>query len=201
MDEWYPGPDQKPLNVYGRRRVGKSWLLRAFAHGKPAVILVAAKIAEGMQIARFAERLEPHVGVRPDLPDVASLMRTLYRLGRTRELLVVLDEFPYLLPAGQRQREETLTGIQAVWEEDRDEARGFFGDQRVPERIERFAVTGGMPLYLDELGRGGSLRDRVCKRVLDSRGPLFDDPARSSSRSCASRRSTSRSWRRWPRAA
>jgi AAA+ ATPase superfamily predicted ATPase len=217
MDDWYAGPDRKPLNLYGRRRVGKSWLLRAFAHGKPAVILVAERIAEGTQLARFAERLEPQVGFRPDLPDVVSLMRTLYRLGRTRDLLVILDEFPYLLPAGQRQREQTLTGIQAVWEEERDESRtklvicgshvaqmeelmaegsalrgrltplavapftfpeasGFFSDQGVAERIERFAMTGGMPLYLDELGRGGSLRDRVCKRVLDSRGPLFDDP-------------------------
>jgi AAA+ ATPase superfamily predicted ATPase len=217
MADWYSGPDRKPLNVYGRRRVGKSWLLRGFAHGKPAVILVAEKIAEGTQLARFAQRLEPVAGFRPDLPDVVSLMRTLYRLGRTRELLVVLDEFPYLLPSGERRREEVLTAIQAAWEEERDESRtklvicgshvaqmeelmaegsalrgrltplpispfgfeeasGFFGDLDVAERIERFAVTGGMPLYLDELGRGGSLRDRVCRRVLDSRGPLFDDP-------------------------
>ncbi len=217
MDDWYAGPDRKPLNVFGRRRVGKSWLLRAFAHGKPALILVAEKIAEGTQLARFAQRLEPEVGFRPDLPDVVSLMRTLYRLGRTRELLVILDEFPYLLPPGQRQRDATLTGIQAVWEDERDESRtklvicgshvaqmeelmaegsalrgrltplavapfsfaeasGFFAELGVAQRIERFAVTGGMPLYLDELGRGGSLRDRVCKRVLDSRGPLFDDP-------------------------
>jgi predicted GTPase len=31
--------------MYGRRRVGKSWLLRRFAHGKPAVILSSERLA------------------------------------------------------------------------------------------------------------------------------------------------------------
>jgi AAA+ ATPase superfamily predicted ATPase len=44
------------------------------------------------------------------------------------------------------------------------------------DRIERYAVAGGMSLYLDELARGGSLRARICNRVLDPRGPLFNDP-------------------------
>ena len=44
------------------------------------------------------------------------------------------------------------------------------------EMVERYAVAGGMSLYLDELGRGGTLRQRVCARVLDPRGPLFNDP-------------------------
>src|SRR3989442_14876843 len=41
-------------------------------------------------------------------------------------------------------------------------------------RIERYAVSGGMPRYLAELG-GGSLRDRVIRRVLDRNGPLWDE--------------------------
>lgn len=44
------------------------------------------------------------------------------------------------------------------------------------EAIERFAVAGGMSLYLDELARQGPLRERVASRVLNSRGPLFNDP-------------------------
>jgi len=44
------------------------------------------------------------------------------------------------------------------------------------DMIERYAVAGGMSLYLDELGRDGTLRQRVCARVLDPRGPLFNGP-------------------------
>jgi AAA+ ATPase superfamily predicted ATPase len=219
MEQWRVGRDRKPLNLYGRRRVGKSWLFRAFAHGKPAILLVAEKVTEGAQLSRFAERLESALGIRPELPDVASLIRTLYRLGRDGELLAVIDEFPYLLPSSDRGREETLTAVQAVWEEERDasktklvlcgshvaqmerlmaegsalrgrvtplsvspfsfsEARPFFQSTDPIDEIARYAVAGGMPLYLDELGRGGTLRELVCRRVLDSRGPLFDDPRR-----------------------
>jgi AAA+ ATPase superfamily predicted ATPase len=41
--------------------------------------------------------------------------------------------------------------------------------------VERYAVAGGMPLYLRELGRD-RLETRVCRSVLDPRGPLFDEP-------------------------
>jgi uncharacterized protein len=56
------------------------------------------------------------------------------------------------------------------------EAQPFVTAATSTERIERFAVSGGMSLYLDELGRGGTLARRIQDRVLDSRGPLFNDP-------------------------
>jgi hypothetical protein len=44
------------------------------------------------------------------------------------------------------------------------------------DAIERYGVAGGMSTYLGELGRGGTLRDRICERVLNPLGPLFNDP-------------------------
>jgi AAA+ ATPase superfamily predicted ATPase len=213
---WADDRDRDALTLYGRRRVGKSWLLREFAHGKPALILVAERRAEGAQLNRFADRLAPHIGVRPDLPDLPSLFSVLYALGREEKLLVVVDEFPYLLPSRSSARVDTLTAVQSVMEErdasnlklmlcgshigqmtsllsDRSPLRGRLAPLRVDplrfadaqdfieagtarERIERFALTGGATLYLDELGRGRDLRQRVCSSVLDSRGPLFNDP-------------------------
>jgi AAA+ ATPase superfamily predicted ATPase len=127
----------------------------------------------------------------------------------------VIDEFPYLLPAGERERHDVLTGIQAVMEE-RDgsalklvlcgsyigamerlltgplrgrltgllvdplnfgQAATYLDPQAsAVEKVERYAVAGGMSLYLDELGAGATLKQRVCARVLDPRGPLFNDP-------------------------
>ncbi len=213
---WADERDRNALALYGRRRVGKSWLLREFAHGKPALVLVAERRAEGAQLSRFARRLEPHLGVRPDLPDLAALISVLYELGRRERVLVVLDEFPYLLPSRTSDRDDVLSAVQAVMEE-RDtsqlklllcgshigqmtgllsessplrgrltplsveplrfaDAQAFVEAGSARERIERFAVTGGATLYLDELGRGRDLRQRVCASVLDSRGPLFNDP-------------------------
>ena len=102
------------------RSPGKSWLFRRFAHGKPATILVAERLAPGAQLTRLAAQLEPTLGVRPEIADVAELFRLIYRLAPSEPHLVVLDEFPYLLPATTAGREELLTAIQAVMEEERD---------------------------------------------------------------------------------
>jgi len=217
LEGWWLRRDADALALYGRRRVGKSWLLRAFADGKPALVLVADRGAPGRQLGRFAAALEPHLGVRPDLPDLPSLFRTLYRLGRGRRVLVAVDEFPYLLPGTERSRRELLSGVQAAIEEERDgsqlklvlcgshiaqmqgllsegsplrgrlsplvveplsleEARPFLAPGRLEDGIERFAVAGGMPMYLAELTRGRTLRAAICEGVLDRRGPLFNDP-------------------------
>jgi hypothetical protein len=217
LADWWEGEDRNPLALYGRRRVGKSWLLRAFAQGRPALVLVADQGAPGRQLGRFADSLEPQLGVRPDLPDLPALFRVLYRLAGRERALVVIDEFPYLLPGTERARREALSGVQAAIEEERDgsrlrlvlcgshiaqmrgllgeesplrgrltplatealsfaDARPFLGGGHAQGRIERFAVAGGMPMYLAELGRRDSLRAAVCESVLDRRGPLFNDP-------------------------
>jgi AAA+ ATPase superfamily predicted ATPase len=216
-DWWKSAADRNAVALYGRRRVGKSWLLRAFADGKPALVLVADQGASGRQLARFADALEPHLSVRPDLPDLPALFRALYRLSARERLLVAIDEFPYLLPGSERARREVLSSVQATIEEERDasrlklvlcgshiaqmqgllaersplrgrltpltvdslslpDARPFFSGDTPQGRIERFAVSGGMPMYLAELNRRDSLRTAVCESVLDPRGPLFNDP-------------------------
>lgn len=119
LESWWDHTTRDALALIGRRRVGKSWLFRRFAHGKPAVILVADRRLLTTQMARFASALEPELGVRPEIASVAELIRLLYALGREQKVLAVIDEFPFLLPEG-RAREEVLTEVQAVMEEHRD---------------------------------------------------------------------------------
>jgi AAA+ ATPase superfamily predicted ATPase len=119
LESWWDHATRDALALIGRRRVGKSWLFRRFAHGKLAVILVADRRLLTTQMARFANALEPELGVRPEIASVAELIRILYVLGGKRKVLAVIDEFPFLLPEG-RAREEVLTEVQAVMEEHRD---------------------------------------------------------------------------------
>lgn len=215
IDEWWRDSD-RILVLYGRRRVGKSWLFRAFAHRKDAVILVADAVADATQLRRFADTLEPVLPVRPELRDVRDLFRTLFRAARQRPLLAVIDELPYLLPTSARAQRAALQRIQAVIEEERDESqlklilcgsqvaamegllaegnplrgrldslpieplsfwegRSFLESLEPEAMIERYAVTGGMPRYLRELGRG-RLETVVSRHVLDGRGFLFNEP-------------------------
>jgi AAA+ ATPase superfamily predicted ATPase len=120
LEKWWGSPERTPMSLYGRRRCGKSWLFRRFAHEKPAVLLVARRTASGAQLDDFAEKLEPVLGVRPALGSVAELFRTLYRAARETKLLAVIDEFPYLLPTTEAAIDRELTAIAAVMEEERD---------------------------------------------------------------------------------
>lgn len=217
LKRWWEEGGRRLVLMYGRRRVGKSWLFRAFAHGKPAVILVAEVGARGAQLRRLAAAFEEPLGVRPDLADVPDLFRALYRLGREEKVLAIIDEFPHLMPSAREERQEMLTAIQAVVEEEQDSSRTKFilcGSQiasmerllaeesplhgrlyRFPvlplgpdgcapfieadspqDWIERFSVSGGMPMYLDELGRGGPLKKLLADNALSHLGTLFEEP-------------------------
>jgi hypothetical protein len=215
LEEWWESAERMPINLYGRRRVGKSWLLRRFADGKPAVILSSERLAPGTQLSRFAALLEPGLGVLPEISDLATLFRVVFRLAGKAKTLVVIDELPWLLPTTNTGLERALSSVQAVMEEERDNSqlklvlcgsaisqmqalmseRGplhgrlralevrplrypqahVFLDALDPiQRIERFAITGGMPRYLTELGQG-NLEHVICSRVLDRNGPLWNE--------------------------
>ena len=123
LEEWWTSPERIPINLYGRRRVGKSWLLRRFAHGKPAVILASERLAPGTQLARFAGLLAPALGIRPEIPDLATLFRVAFRLAADSKVLLVIDELPWLLPTSETEIERALSSVQAVMEEERDSSR------------------------------------------------------------------------------
>lgn len=123
LDDWWAGSSREPIALYGRRRVGKSWLLRRFADGKPAVMLVGREASPRAQFGRFASTLEPFVGVRPVIDDLADLFRVLYQAARHEPLLVIIDEFPYLLPSTSAAARRELTAVAAVMEEERERSR------------------------------------------------------------------------------
>jgi uncharacterized protein len=120
LEQWWASPDKEPLSLFGRRRVGKSWLFRRFADGKPAVVLVADRLAAGQQWTNLAVQLEAPLGVRPQIDGIADLFRALYALGRDERVLVVVDELPYLLGTTAAEQQANLSAVQAVMEAERD---------------------------------------------------------------------------------
>ncbi len=97
LRSWFDKTDERrALAIFGRRRVGKSWLFRAFADGREADIFVATTRDLADQLATFASVLERD-GERPDLPDIETFFRLLYRRARHGRRLVIIDELPNLL--------------------------------------------------------------------------------------------------------
>lgn len=209
---WEDDKDRFPLVLYGRRRTGKTWLLREFAHGKDAEIFVCDSRAEGDQLAHFAAILESSMGIRPELQDVRSFYRLLFRQAASTRRLVVVDEFPLLLGTsstadsslaavmeeemGESRLKLVLCGSQISTMETLmaeraplhgrgspmvlrplrfEEATRFLGGLRGEDIVTRYAIAGGMPLYLRRIGRRRSLRTIVCEDVLSPLGPLFDE--------------------------
>jgi uncharacterized protein len=119
---WASNPHSSGITLFGRRRVGKSWLFRRFAHGKPAVLLVATAATPAQQYALLAEQLEPHLGVRPQLSNLDDLFRIVFQLGERQRVLVVIDELPYLLGFGSTTIRSNLTILQSAIEKYRDDS-------------------------------------------------------------------------------
>jgi uncharacterized protein len=174
MEAWWQAATRQPLAILGRRRVGKSWLFRRFAHHKPAVVLVAEQLPVTTQLGRFAEALEPVLGFRPALSGVGDLIKVLYRAATDTELLVVIDEFPYLLGSSASEVAESSSAVQAAMENERDgsllklvvcgsqvsQMEGMFGERNpLHGRLERLEVR---PLsYTESVGMLTGLDDPI----------------------------------------
>lgn len=85
--------------VWGRRRIGKSFLLQELSEQMQGFYYHALRGSSGEALRDLGEHLGDHVGaVAPlALNSWDAAVDALLALGREREALVVLDEFPYLL--------------------------------------------------------------------------------------------------------
>lgn len=100
LEERHASGQAEFLVLYGRRRIGKSALLREFGRGKAHVYFVASQVREPDNLDQFREAL---AAARPD-PLLDSLrfnswdaaLAYLTRLAEKERFVVVLDEFPYL---------------------------------------------------------------------------------------------------------
>jgi hypothetical protein len=105
--------------IWGRRRVGKTYLLTHFARDKRAVYFTATRQdTDERQLRRFAEHLREQLG--DDVADLApetfptweAALRFVVGLAASQPLLVVIDEAPRLT-SGPSDFADTVS---AVWE-------------------------------------------------------------------------------------
>lgn len=104
--------------VWGRRRVGKTFLLSHFVQGRRAVFFGATQQAEAVELRRFAEAVARDLG--PEATDLApagfadweGALRFAAALARRKPLIVVLDEAPYLA----RSTKGFASIVQVVWD-------------------------------------------------------------------------------------
>ena len=138
--------------LWGRRRVGKTFLLTHFAQGRPSVYFTATRQdSEQRQIGRLYARAAEQLGERGRLLELSrpddweAALRLLVEIAATEPLLVVLDEMPRLLDG----RPDFADLLSAVWE-------NHVRDQRL-----MLVVTGSAVSTMEDmLGGDGGLRGR-----------------------------------------
>jgi len=101
--------------LYGRRRVGKTELLRIFCDGKPHIFFIATLSADSEQLATFSRQIwEFDHAETPEgftFPSWEAALRALADLpGRP---IVILDEFTYLMSGNKA----VPSILQKVWDE------------------------------------------------------------------------------------
>lgn len=103
--------------VYGRRRVGKTELLRHFCQGQPHLFFAATQTTDKNQLGDWSRLLWQHAQGQTvadfTLPTWEASLRFLATLAEQERLVVVMDEFPYLVESNP-----ALPSIlQKVWDE------------------------------------------------------------------------------------
>lgn len=110
--------------VYGRRRQGKSWLLRRLVREAGGIYTMALQHDRRSALGRMAETLGEASdlgGVRFDLDDWEEALGTARSVLEKRgERVLVLDEFPYLL----EHSSELSSVLQAFYDDVRNEVDG-----------------------------------------------------------------------------
>ncbi|HLF72839.1 MAG TPA: DUF234 domain-containing protein [Anaerolineales bacterium] len=89
--------------LYGRRRVGKTELLAHFCQGKRHIFFVADQVPEQTLRANLSKAVNDVIFGPEQVSAVYNtwddLLNTLARQAQSERLVVVLDEFPYLVAA------------------------------------------------------------------------------------------------------
>ena len=205
--------------IYGRRRVGKTTLIKEFLKGKTGFYFLATEEVESQSMRRLAGVVARTTGSsllqRATFDDWLDLFRTIAEFKPGERKVLVIDEFPYLVKVNAA----FPSVLQHAWDEVLRDANvmlvlcgsligmmqkhalsydsplygrrsaqmrlaplsftDVFAEQRLPfERaVEQYAVTGGIPKYLEFFQEDGrSLREQLEEAVLSKSGFLYEEP-------------------------
>jgi hypothetical protein len=143
--------------LWGRRRVGKTFLAADFMRGKRGLFFGATQQSEGVELRRLAEVVRRDLGSHAEdlmggggLASWEAALRFLAALAAESPLAVVLDEVPYLA----RSTPGFPSIVQVVWDH-----------LRPGSKLLLVLVGSAVGIMEDMVGPGGALRGRPTVRL------------------------------------
>jgi AAA+ ATPase superfamily predicted ATPase len=117
LDRLYRSDHAELFVLYGRRRVGKTELLRAFCVGKPHIFFIATLSSDSEQLATFSQQIygfsHKEVPAGFTFPSWESAFQALADLPTQPRPIIIMDEFTYLI-SGNKAIPSVL---QKAWDE------------------------------------------------------------------------------------
>lgn len=206
------------IPIYGRRRVGKTELIKQFCRNKKTIYLLATLVPERETLEGFSKRIaetfHDRLLMANPLRSWDALLLYLAGKAERERLVVVFDEFPYLV-----RRSRGLPSIlQAHWDEKLSKSKvflilcgsfigmmerevlghksplygrrtgqmfigplnfrqacEFFPAFDIKQKIEAYAILGGLPAYLLEFGDRTWITENIRDKILRPDAFLYNE--------------------------
>lgn len=147
LEEQYTSDKFEMSIIYGRRRIGKTRLIKEFINNKKAIYFLATNGSENINLRLFSEHLfdilSPGLSAA-QFSDFHSAFKYLAEKAREERVILVIDEYPYLA--------ESVKGISSILQRVIDE---YFVDTKL------FIILCGSSMSFME------------KQVLGQKSPLY----------------------------
>jgi AAA+ ATPase superfamily predicted ATPase len=105
LEKSHAMPGFQFIPLYGRRRVGKTRLVREFISGKRAIYFLADSVTEGEQLRNLGREVGEFFGdsflAESGFREWQQFFRYLREKAENERLIMVVDEFPYLVNANK----------------------------------------------------------------------------------------------------
>ncbi len=98
LQKRYRSDDFEFMVIYGRRRIGKTELIKQFSKDKPHVYFLSPQDTEDMQISKFLKTISDFFDEpKPDISDWSGAIDYLKTKLEKEKIIFSIDEFPYLV--------------------------------------------------------------------------------------------------------
>lgn len=100
LNRLYGAPGFQMPVIYGRRRVGKTTLIREFAKGKKCIYYTAIEATGARNLTLLSKaiykELMPGRKTMPEFRSYEDALQFIYEEAEDQRLILVIDEYPYL---------------------------------------------------------------------------------------------------------
>ena len=219
LNQQYAAEGASFMVIYGRRRVGKTTLIREFIKDKHALYFLAREESQESCFDRFANALAEYTGLNHVKNAKYSSWDTLFEIllhhKTEKKKILIIDELPYVANANP----SFPSNLQWIWDEwfqhenimlilcgslihmmekytlnyssplygrrtgqlkmrqiDFLHYDKFYENTSYRNLVEFYAVTGGVPRYIELFKEGANIYEEINRLILSNDGLLYEEP-------------------------